>query len=158
MRPKGTAAGLEVRRRLAAVLLEEGKSVAEVAEIVQASQSSVRRWRLAWNRGGVEALASKPHPGPQPKLSGAQQRQLLRILTQGARAAGYLTELWTCRRVAEVVQEYFRVDYHPDHLGRMLRSLGWTPQKPERRARERNEVDIRCWRECDWPRIKKRGA
>lgn len=158
MRPKGSAAALESRRRLAVDLLQEGKTPAEVAEIVQVPASSVRRWRVAWKRDGDAALSAKPHPGPRPKLTPSQQRQLLRILTRGARASAYLTELWTCRRVAEVVKEHFGVEYHPDHVGRMLRSLGWTPQKPERRARERNEEQVRRWRECDWPRIKKRGA
>lgn len=158
MRTKGTAAALESRRRLAADLLVDGKTAAEVAEIIQVSESSVRRWRSAWKKGGVEALASKPHPGPEPKLTDAQRRQLLRILMRGARAAGYSTELWTCQRVAEVVRKHFGVEYHPDHLGRILRSSGWTPQKPERRARERDEEAIRTWRAEDWPRIKKKGA
>ena len=158
MRTKGTAAALESRRRLAADLLVDGKTAAEVAEIIQVSESSVRRWRSAWKKGGVEALASKPHPGPEPKLTDAQRRQLLRILTHGARAAGYDTELWTCERVAAVVRNHFGVEYHPDHLGRVLRSSGWTPQRPERRARERDEGAILRWREEDWPRIKKKGA
>ena len=158
MRTKGTAVALESRRRLAADLLADGKTAAEVADILQVSGSSVRRWRSAWTKGGVEALASKPHLGPEPKLTNARRRQLLRILMRGARAAGYGTELWTCERVARVVSKHFGIEYHPDHLGRVLRSSGWTPQKPERRARERDEQAIRCWRAEDWPRIKKRGA
>ncbi len=158
MRPQGTAASLEARRRLAVDLLQRGKTTAEVAEIVQVPASSVRRWRAAWKRGGEAALAAKPHPGSKPKLSASRQQQVLRILTRGARAAGYDTELWTCQRVAEVVEQRFSVKYHPDHLGRILHGLGWTPQKPERRARERDEQVIQRWRACDWPRIKKRGA
>lgn len=158
MRPKGSAAALEARRRLAVDLLQEGKTTAEVAEIVQAPSSSVRRWRAAWKRSGEAALAAKPHPGAPRKLTASQEQKLLRILLRGAAAAGFDTELWTCRRVAQVVEKHFDVTYHPDHLGRILHRLGWTPQKPARRARERDEPTIANWRASDWPLIKKKLA
>jgi len=126
-----------------------------VAHVVKASLSSVKRWKQAVAQGGTAALAAKPHPGAKPKLTPSQKRRLVAIRPT---AAGYRTELWTCARVAEVVGRRFGVSYHPDHLGRVLRALGFSPQKPESRARERDEAAIRRWRAHDWPRIKKRGV
>ncbi len=155
MRPKGSAAELETRRRLAGGLLLEGRKIGEVAEIVAASESSVRRWRRMVKKGGLEALAAKPHPGRKPRLNGKQKRQLVRVLLAGPRKAGYRNDLWTCPRVAQVIARKFGVKYHPAHVWKILRSLGWTPQKPEQRARERNEAGIRRWRSHEWPRIKR---
>lgn len=155
MRPKGSAAELEVRRRLAVRLLSQGKSRSEVAELVGASLSSVKRWKAAWKKGGVEAIAAKPHPGRKPKLTNAQKRQLERMLLRGPRAAGFSGGLWTCSQVAEAIRRRFGVIYHVDHVPRILQSLGWSCQKPELRARERDEAAIERWRTREWPRIKK---
>jgi transposase len=155
MRKQGSAAELETRRRLAGSLLLEGRKIGEVAEIVAASESSVRRWRRVVEKGGVEALTAKPHPGPKPRLNEQQKRRLVKVLLAGPRKAGYRNDLWTCPRVAQVIARTFGVKYHPAHVWRILRSLGWTPQKPEQRARERDEADIRRWRSHEWPRIKR---
>ena len=74
---------------------------------------------------------------------------------RGPLAAGYFTDLWTCGRVGQVIAETFGVTYHVDHVGRLLHDLGFSPQKPRRRARERDEAAIERWRREDWPRIKK---
>lgn len=156
MRPKGTSAELERRRRRAIDLLREGLRPVEVAGIVGTSQASVTRWRQAWERGGEEALAAKPHPGRPPRLTGRQRERLERLLLEGARAHGYETELWTLARVAEVIAVNFGVEYHPGHVWYVLRSMGWSSQKPERRARERDEEAIARWRREEWPGLKKR--
>ena len=158
MRPKGTSAELEVRRRLAADLLEDGKSNAEVAALLGASLSAVKRWRRALREGGRDALAAKPHPGPRPKLSDAQKERLRTVLIAGPLRQGYLTNLWTCARVAQVIQRRFGVQYHADHVGRLLHALGFCPQLPAHRARERDEAAIERWRKVVWPRIKKRDG
>jgi transposase len=158
MRTKGSAAELEVRRRIAARLFKENVTLAEIARCVDASESSVRRWKKAWRTGGEAALAAKPHPGPPCRLSTDQQEQLCEVLVAGGRASGYDTDLWTCRRVASVIQQRFGVAYHFNHVGRLLHALGFSPQKPLQRARERDEEAIERWRREDWPRIKKRGA
>jgi transposase len=155
MRPKGSAAKLEARRRWAVELLAEGMTCPAVAKLVGRSLSSVKRWKAAWKKGGIEAIAAKPHPGPTPRLSTRQKRQLVKILLRGPLCAGYSTDLWTCPRVAEVIRRRFGVRYHADHVWRLLRSLNWSCQQPERRARERDEETIRRWRERDWPRTKK---
>jgi transposase len=89
-------------------------------------------------------------------LTDRQRQKLVRILRRGACKNGYTTELWTLQRVAEVIEKHFDVSYHPGHVWRVLGSIGWTSQKPERRARERDEEAIAVWRAGDWPRIKKR--
>ena len=155
MRLKRSAAELETRRRLAGRLLLEDRKIGEVAQIVAASESSVRRRRRVAEKGGLEALKAKPHPGRKPRLNEKQKQRLVKTLLAGPCKAGYRTDLWTCPRVAEVIAKKFGVKYHPAHVWKVLRSLGWTPQKPEQRARERNETDIRRWRRQEWPRIKK---
>lgn len=158
MRTKGSAAELEARRRRAAEFFQERKPLAEIARLVGASLSSVKRWKRAWSEGGVAALAAKSHPGPAPKLSSQQKQELVAILRRGPRAAGYRTDLWTCDRVAEIVRKTFRVSYHPDHLGRILHDLGFSPQKPQQVAREQDAAAVERWRKQDWPRIKKKLA
>lgn len=155
MRPSGSPAQLEARRLRAAKHLRAGKTLVEVAKIVKASVSSVSRWRDALEQGGLEALKAKPHPGRTPRLSDHEKQRLVKTLTRGARKAGYPTDLWTCKRVAEVIEEQFGVTYHVDYVGTLLHKLGWSPQKPEQRARERDETAIVQWRKQDWPRIKK---
>src|SRR5436190_8238405 len=120
MRTKGSAAELEARRRRAAEFFQERKPLAEIVRLVGASLSSVKRWKRAWQEGGVAALAAKPHPGPTPKLSEDQKQELVTILKDGPTQVGYRTDLWTCARVTEVVRKRFRVSYHPDHVGRIL--------------------------------------
>jgi len=155
MRTPGTAGELEVRRRIAGALLLEGKKVAEVARTVKASWSAVKRWKVAVEQGGLEALTAKPHPGKPPRLSEKEKRKLVTILRKGPLKAGYATDLWTCPRVAKVIEKHFGVSYHPDHVWRVLQGLGWSCQKPEQRARERDEQAIARWRKKEWPRIKK---
>lgn len=109
-----------------------------------------------WRKGGMAALAAKPHPGPTPKLSSEQKQELLTILKAGPIASGFKTELWTCGRVAKVVRKKFCVSYHPDHMGRILHDLGYSPQKPRQVAREQDSEAVERWRKVDWPRIKKK--
>ena len=100
-------------------------------------------------------MQAEPHPGPTPKLSAKQRQQLVALLLKGAEAHGYRTGLWTLARVAEVIQKRFGVTYDISGVWHVLHKLGWSCQKPERRARERDEAAIAQWRRRDWPRIKK---
>ena len=100
-------------------------------------------------------MVGLPSPGRPPKLDARSKEKLRRLLLKGAEAHGFPTDLWTCPRVAELIRRTFRVSYHVDHVGRLLRTLGWSPQKPERRARERDEQAIQRWVRVDWPRVKK---
>jgi len=156
MRPKGSAGQLEQRRRLGVSLLEEGMKPAKVAKVVGTSRASVTRWRQAYEDHGQEGLKAKPHPGKPRRLRTKQRERLAKLLLQGARKHGYSTDLWTLARVGEVIAVNFGVEYHPGHVWHVLRSMRWSSQKPERRARERDEQAIATWRQQDWPRIKKR--
>jgi transposase len=155
MRPRGAAKVLERRRRHALTLLQEGLSLHAVARRVACAASSVMRWRNAFRRRGERAFEVRSSPGRPPKLTARQRRRLVRLLLQGPLAHGYRTDLWTTQRIAELIWQQFRVRYHPDHVGRLLHQLGWSPQKPERRALQRNEPAIERWKRKDWPRVKK---
>jgi transposase len=156
MRTKGSAAELEARRRRAAEYFQERRPLRKIARVMGVSLSSVKRWKAAWQTGGVNALAAKPHPPRATKLSEKQKLQLVKLLLSGPRACGFGTDLWTCARVAAVVRKRFGVRYHPDHLGRVLHDLGFSPQKPRLVAREQDRRAVERWRKEDWPRIKKK--
>lgn len=156
MRPPGTATQLERRRRQAIRLLNAGKNLSVVARAVSASVSSVFRWAETYRRSGLRALQPRPTPGRPPKLSRAQRARLERVLLKGPLTAGYSTDLWTLTRVAEVIRRLFSVRYHPCHVWRLLHDMGWSCQKPERRALQRNEAAITYWKRHRWPHIKKR--
>jgi transposase len=161
-RPVGTAAELERRRRRAVALYRQGERPADVARILGIDRSSLYRWVAADARGPV-GLAAKPHPGPTPRLGRDQLRELEQLLEHGAKAHGWPNQLWTAARVTRLIRRHFGVAFHPDHVRRFLRTrLGWTSQKPRRKARERDEDEIARWRRAEFPRIaraaRRRGA
>lgn len=148
----------EARRRLAAKLFKEGHTQANVARSLNVSRQSVSRWYESWRTGGLLALKKAPRTGRPPELTAAQLRKVEQALLKGARANGYSTELWTLRRVAEVIERITGVGYHPGHVWRILRGLGWTRQKPARRAVERDQEKIEAWVKERWPDLKKGPA
>lgn len=107
---------------------------------------------------GPAALKAQAASGRPPKLAPRHQARLERSLLRGAQAAGFANDLWTCPRIAQLIAQQFGVRYHPDHVGRLLRALGWSPQRPVRQARKRNEPLIQHWVKADWPRIKRKPA
>ena len=154
-RLKGSADLLEDRRKRALALLDSGESLNEVGRRIGCNASSVMRWRDARRRGGSKALRVRLSPGRPLKLDRVQRRRLVNLLLQGPMMHGYRTNLWTTARIAELIRNQFGIQYHRDHVGRLLHSLNWSPQKPERRALERDENAIARWQQKDWPRIKK---
>jgi len=159
MRPSGSPKRLEQRRRKAVALLRAGQTYQKVASLVQSSVSSVVRWSQAYRRGGRKALQPKPTPGRPPRLSEAQVATLERVLGAGAMQAGYSTELWTLKRISEVIESRFGVAYRlPSVRWMLMRRLHWSWQKPERRAIQRDEPAIAHWKRTVWPDIKKRPA
>lgn len=156
MRPHGSPSELEARRRRAVALVDTGLGVREVARQIGCSPTSVSRWWAEAQAGGPEALRPKPPPGRPPRLTTRQRQRLLKLLVKGATTHGYSTDLWTLPRVAEVIAWTFGVHYHPAHVWKILRGEGWSCQKPERRARERDEAAIQRWRQLRWSHIKKR--
>ncbi len=118
MRPHGSPEQLEHRRRKALELLEQGYQPVEVAKTVGVDRRSVRRWKAAHRKDGIQAIQAKPTPGRPPKLDTQDKKKLERLLLKGAKACGFPTDLWTCPRVAHLIERHFGVRYHVDHIGR----------------------------------------
>jgi transposase len=154
--PQDERAALEARRLRAGELFAQGRSQAEVATELGVSRQSAHVWHARWQAEGSEGLRSRGPTGPDPKLSDAQLAKVEQALLQGARANGFATDLWTLERVGVVITQLTGVRYHPGHVWVILRHrLGWTLQRPERRASERDEQAITRWVQQEWPRIKK---
>jgi transposase len=151
-RPFGTAAELERRRCHAVEAVHRGQSPEVVASVLGINRCSIYRWlKLAQTPDG---LAAKPHTGPTPRLSPEQHRRLEALLLEGPQAHGWPNQLWTCNRVVQLIQRHFGVSFHHDHVGRFLRvRLNWSPQKPRRQARERDETEIDLWKNVRFPKI-----
>ena len=155
MRPHGSPRLLENRRRRAIAMLTAGKTLNEVAKRLNTTITSVFRWKNAHQRGGKQALASKPIPGRPRKLSEVECKQLLDILLKGAVTYGFPNEFWTLKRIARVIYTEFGISYHPNHIWRLLRRFRWSCQVPERRALQRDEKAIENWKRHKWPELKK---
>ena len=155
MRLPGSAKVLEARRRQALALVQTGLSLNAAARRLGCAASSVMRWVNAHRRHGEAGLKVRPAPGRPRRLSARQEARLLQQLLRGPMAHGYATDLWTTQRIAEVIERTFGVGYHRDHVGRLLARCGWSPQKPDRRARERDEAAIERWKRTRWPRVKR---
>jgi len=158
MRPRGSAAELERRRERAVELLSEDRSLSEVARMVGAAPSAVWQWRETVRRNGRKGLKAKPVPGRPVKLDSKQRERLVQLLVKGAGAAGYATDLWTLPRVSELIKRKLGVEYHPAHVSRVLAECGWSCQKPERRAIERDEAAIEHWKRYKWVAVKKKRS
>lgn len=159
----GNAAGvrrdfeaLEKRRFQAVHLWEQGLNQSEVARRLGVARQTVARWVHDFRAGGKDSLRQAGRAGRKPLLTGTDRQRLTELLLQGPEALGYRTPLWTCPRVAHLIQQEFGVDYHAGHVWKILVSLGWSPQRPVGRARERNEAAIRTWKRTTWPAIKKK--
>ena len=149
---------MQRKREHAIELLKQGLTQAAVAQSIGVDPRSVRRWARAHRRSGKAGLQAVWASGRPPKLTRRQFKQLEKQLLSGAQKAGFPTDLWTCPRVAEHIERSFGVQYHVDHVGRLLHRLNWTPQKPTRKAIERDEEAIGKWAARDWPAIKKKRA
>jgi transposase len=151
MRTPGTAAEREHLRKRAVAAVREGQSPTTVAKVLGVHRVSLHRWlRMARTPGGLDA---KPVRRP-PALSDDQLHQLEGLLRQGASRHGWPNDLWTAARVTEVIRRHFGITHHPEHVRRLLKHrLGWTSQKPQTKAKERDEDAIRRWKETAFPRI-----
>lgn len=138
-------------------LKHEGWPQRAIAEALGVSKAAVSQWLAAAERDGPEAVRSHPAPGPLPRLTAQQKRLIPEFLWHGPEAYGFRGQVWTCARIARVIEEEFGVRYHKDHVGRLLNELGWTPQMPIRRATQRDEEAIRRWRAEVWPELRRRA-
>jgi transposase len=147
----------EWRRLRAWRLSQEGWIQQDIADAPGASKGAVSRWLATARRDGAAALLAHPAPGPAPLLTPAQRRLIPDFLWHGAEAYGFRGEVWTCARLARVIAEEFGVAYHPGHVARLLRALGWTPQVPITRAIQRDEEAIERWQREVWPALRARA-
>jgi len=147
---------MERRRKRAAGMFTKGYSASEVARRLGVGRQSSCRWKNAWEAGGADALKSKGLAGPKPRLDIQQRGEITAALIQGPEAQGYRTNLWTLPRVARLIKGMTGVGYHPGHVWYLLRSFGFSCQRPTRRAIERNEQKIAFWKQTTWPALKKK--
>ena len=149
----------EMRRWRALELKRDGWTQQEIAEALGVTKVAVSQWMTAVHKHGAMSLQARPHKGATPKLTLDQLKLIPEYLSHGAEAYGFRGEVWTCRRIAQVIAREFSVTYHKDHVSRLLKALRWTPQKPMERAAQRDEEKIIEWRSETWPELKKkRGA
>lgn len=148
---------LERRRFLAVQRVNQGYKQVEVAQFLGVDPRSVRRWMQTYRRGGWEALQAKGRPGRPPHLDATQSATVLGWIRQSPTAFGFPNELWTARRVAQLIRQHFGVSFNYRYLSAWLTERAITPQKPQRRARERDQKRIDRWVAEDWPRILKKG-
>jgi transposase len=146
----------EGRRLRAFELKERGWKQTEIADALGVSEGAVSQWMKRATEEGVEGLKHKPPPGAAPRLSEEQRAKLAELLAHhDAETYGFRGKVWTCERVAELIHREFGVRYHPAHVSRLLRALGFSLQKPARRADQRDEEAIEHWKEDRWPELKK---
>ena len=146
---------MEERRREAARLLRKGVSQADVSRIAGVSRQSVSRWGSKLGEEGLRGLRRASRAGRNPRLDGKQLGQLARLLQAGPEAAGFPTGLWTLPRIVQLIEQRFGVEYGTTRVWQLLRQLGFTPQRPTGRARERDEAQIEAWKRKRWPQVKK---
>jgi transposase len=145
---------LQARRLRAAELFTTGVSQAEVARQLGVSAQAVSVCHARWRAGGTEALRSRGPSGPAPRLSDAQLATIEQALLEGATANGFTGELWTLDRIALVIERLSGVRHHPAWVWALLHHrLGWSVQRPVRRAAERDQAAIDRWVKERWPRI-----
>jgi len=147
---------LEKRRFKAIHLFNEGLKQTDIAHRLKVSRSTVVRWIGQYRRQGRRALRKAGRAGRKPLLSAKDCQCLQELLVRGPEALGYETPLWTCPRVAHLIQQEFGIRYHEGHIWKVLVSLGWSAQRPTGKARERNDEQIRTWKRRTWPAIKKK--
>jgi transposase len=146
----------EQRRKQAWKLKEQGWQQKDIAVALGVSQGAVSQWMKRGREGGIAALAARPAKGVSPRLTAEQKAQIPALLAKGAESYGFRGQVWTAKRVAEVIAKTFGVRYHRDHVGRLMREAGWSRQKPVERASQRNEEALKQWSQERWPRIKKK--
>lgn len=145
----------EGRRLRAWELKREGWKQQEIADALGVSKGAVSQWMKRGREGGIEGLRRRIAPGAPPRLNEEQRERLAKLLAYDVEAYGFRGRVWTWARVAELIRRQFGIRYHPAHVSRLLKSLGLSLQKPQRRAYQRDEEAIERWKEKRWPELKK---
>ena len=156
MRSKGTPSELEAIRRRVVKSVLAGQTQTSVAKAFGIHPVTVAKWMARHRAEGDAGLVAKPAPGRPRSLTPEQDRQVRQWLAEKPTAHGYPTDLWTARRVADLIRRRFGIEYHPDYLREWLTKRGYSPQRPARKARQRNDEAIVHWVANDWPSIQKK--
>ena len=146
----------EYRRLRVWEMHRQGYKQTEIAQALGLSQGGVSHILARAQSGGEAALRQRKPPGAPARLSVEQKAELLEKLAQGAEAHGFAGDVWTCERIAHLIERAYGVRYHPDYIGPLLRQLGWSVQRPVVRATQRDKAAIAQWRDERWPEIKKK--
>lgn len=145
----------EWRRLRAYELSQQGWKQNRIAEALCVTEGAVSQWLTRARTQGLSSLKRRKPPGPRPRLTPQQREQIRPLLQQGALAFGFSGDLWTRARVQAVVQDRLGVRYHVSHIGRLLHALGFSRQRPEVKATQRDEAAIADWKQREWPRLKR---
>jgi len=135
---------------------EKGWTQQQIADVLGVTQGAVSQWLKRASEEGIAALRRRKAPGAPPRLTAAQKAEIPALLRQGAEAHGFRGEVWTRERVAQVIKREFGVKYTSRHVGRILKDLGWSPQKPLSRASQRDKEAIQRWTQERWPELQKK--
>ena len=149
---------LEQRRLLAGRLFDQGETQAAVAKKFGVTRAAACQWHTTWKTDRHRGLRSQGPSGATPKLNETQKRQLKRAILKGPSKAGYATDFWTLERLRALAKKTVRVDLGTTSVWRRVIELGFSVQKPDRRARERDEKAITGWKLNTFPHLKKMGS
>jgi transposase len=147
---------LEKRRFKAIGLFERGERQSAIARQLKVGRQTVARWMQQYRSHGRAGMKKAGRAGRKSRLSAGDRQRLQRLLLKGPEQLGYETPLWTCPRVAHLIEQECGVRYHEGHVWKILVGLGWSPQRTEGRARERSEEQVRGWKKTVWPGLKKK--
>jgi len=145
----------EERRKRAWEPKQAERTQKEIAGVLGVTEGAVSQWMKSAREGGKEALKAHPAPGARPHLTAEQQAHIPAVLAKGATAYGFVGDIWNSRRLAVAIKREFGVSYHPDHCSYLVRKMGYSLQKPVKRATQRNEQAIERWKVQQWPQLKK---
>ena len=139
-------------------MFPQGLEVAVICASLKVDDQTVRRWRRKYDARGIDGLKSKPHPGRRKRLTPEQLQHIAALLEKTPAECGFDRYLWTTQLIADLVFRETAVLYHNDHVSKLLKQMGFTHQKPTRRAKERDEARIDAWRRDTWPDLLKKAT
>lgn len=155
VRPRRDFSALEARRFVAAELFRQGNDQAAVVHRLHVSRQTASRWHDAWRRHGRAALKAAGRAGRRPRLDDVALQRVEAVLLRGPKSAGFSTDLWTLPRISRIIARTSGIQYHPGHVWKLLRRMGWSRQRPARRAKEQDPAVTARWLKHRWPVVKK---
>ena len=144
------------RRVRAGRMLLSGKGPTEVAAEVGVARQTVHTWKGVLDEGGIDALRAIGGKGRPAQLDARQLEALRRNLLDRPTEHGFGTELWTLKRIRLLIERLFGVSYSEVHVWRIIGALGFSNQKPDRRAIERDDALVSQFKRKTWPALKKK--